>query len=358
MATPVPETIRDAAEDTLRRFQVPGLAILADRNGQTIARLFLGVDAAGTPITPTSLFPVASITKLATALAILRLVDAGSLAIEDSLADHLPGAAAARPEVTIRRLLSHSSGLPLDLPDADALYRPGLDWPTLARACLRTPLRWPPGTRVQYSNVGYGLLAIIVERLAGQDFPTALRALVLDPLGIEGYLGVEPPRPPVVLLDVRGPFTGTPLEPFNSVFWRSLALPWAGLLTTPAGAAALLHAFLGAPAGFLQIGTLAEATRNQTDALSGGYTPPLVWPSCPWGLGPEIRDQKRPHWAPSQADPGSFGHAGASGCVVWADPTVGISWAILGSRTAENGWLVRQGPAIGAAILAAGQAAR
>ncbi len=347
------QAIRRAAEETIAAFGVPGLAIVAVRGSQSVASLFLGTDAVGSPVTPESIFPIASITKLATALAVLRLVDANAATLDDPLARHLPGAAAAQPGVTLRTLLSHTSGLPLDLPNAASLYVAGTDWPTLRQACLQTPLRWPPRTRVQYSNVGYGLLAAVVEHHTGQAFATALDSLVLRPMGIDAYLGVEPPRAPVVLADVRGPQAGTPLEPFNSPFWRSLALPWAGLLTTAAGVLALVRAFLGVPLSFLRLQTLVEATRNQADDLGGGYAPPLVWPRCPWGLGPELRDEKAPHWAPSQASPTSFGHAGASGCVAWSDPTSDVTWAILGTRTADNGWLVRRGPAIGAAILAA-----
>ena len=344
--------VRQQAEETVAAFGVPGLAVVAARGGRPIVDVFLGADAQGNAVTPSSLFPVASITKLATSLAVLRLIDAGALALDDPLAHHLPGAAAAQPDVTIRAVLCHTSGLPLDVPNEASLYRQGTNWPNLAQVCFQTPLRERPWTHVQYSNVGYGLLAMIVERLTGQTFSVALTSLVIDPLGIEAYLGIEPPRPPVVLADVRGSHVGTPLEPFNSPFWRSLALPWAGLITTPFGALELVRAFQGVPLGFLLLGTLTEATRNQTDDLSGGYAPPLIWPRCPWGLGPEIRDEKKPHWAPPQAAPNSFGHAGASGCIAWADPVADVAWAILGTRTADSGWLLRRGPAIGAAILA------
>lgn len=339
------------AAEAMATYQIPGLAIVVARGGVPTGAWFRGADADGSPLASDSIFPIASITKLATALCVLRLVDAGAIGLDDPLARHLPDALAAQPDVTTRALLSHVSGLPLDVLDESALYAPGLSWPTLAAACLRTPLRWAPGSRVQYSNVGYGLLAIVVARLTGQDFPTALQSHVLRPLGIEAYLGVEPPRSPLVLADVRGPFAGSPLAPYNSPFWRSLALPWSGLLTTAAGALGLVRAFQGAPIGFLTLETLLAATANQTDALGGGLAPPLIWPRCPWGLGPELRDDKTPHWAPATAGPDSFGHAGMSGGVAWAARGAGVSWAILGTRTADNGWLVRRGPAIGAAIL-------
>jgi hypothetical protein len=51
--------------------------------------------------------------------------------------------------------------------------------------------------------------------------------------------------------------------------------------------------------------------------------------------------------------PASFGHAGASGCLAWRDPERDLSWALIGTRTADSGWLLRHGSAIGAALLEA-----
>ncbi|MGI5836465.1 MAG: serine hydrolase domain-containing protein, partial [Chloroflexota bacterium] len=264
---------------------------------------------------------------------------------------YLPDAAAAQPGVTLRRILSHAAGLPLDIPQELAPYQHGLSWPVLANACLQTPLSHPPATHIQYSNVGYGLLALIVEARTGYSFSEALRELVLDPLGVEGYLGQEPPRQPVKLSGIRGRQAGSDLEPFNSPFWRALAMPWAGLLTTAEGALRLVCAFAGEPEGFLQPKTAAEARRNQNGDLGGGYIRPLIWPRCPWGLGPDIHGEKQPHWVPSTASPDSYGHAGASGSVAWIDPRATVAWAIMGTRIAASGWLLRRGPSIAEAIL-------
>jgi CubicO group peptidase (beta-lactamase class C family) len=294
----LPPAVHAAAEALVRAGHAPGLIVAAGHGGASDC-LALGADAEGRALAPDTLFPVASVTKLATALAALRLIDQEALGLDDELAAHLPDASAARPGVTLRTLLCHTSGLPLDVAPRAAPYAAGLDWPHLAQACLATAPEAAPWTRVQYSNVGYGLLALVVERITGQGFAAALRALALGPLGVEGYLGEEPPRPPAVLADVRGQQRGTPLEPFNSPFWRSLALPWAGLVTTPAGAL-----------------------------------------------------EKAPHWVPPAAGPASFGHSGASGSLAWADPASGVAWVILGARTADNGWLLRRSGDVSAAILA------
>lgn len=346
-----PPALHTALTTTINTAAVPGLVLAVATTNGRVDCLAVGSDAAGHALHTDSLLPVASVTKLATALAVLRLVDQGLLALDAPLSRYLP-AAAAQSGVTLRRLLCHSSGLPIDLPSRAAPYALGLNWQALGEACLRQNLERPPQTRVQYSNVGYGLLALLVEALSGQPFPLALEQLVLNPLGIEGYLGSEPPRRVAQLGDVRSPHSGTPLEPFNSAFWRSLAMPWAGLVTNASCALALVRAFMGTPPGFLHADTLAAATSSQTDALAGGFLEPLVWSPCPWGLGPELRGNKTPHWVPESASAGSFGHIGASGALAWADPQHGLAWAILGTRSNQSGWMLRAGPAIAATLIA------
>lgn len=347
--------VRPLAEAVSSQAGVPGMVIAAAHGGAA-GYLVLGSDASGRRLTEETIFPVASITKLATALAVLRLAAQGALGLDDPLAVHLPEAAAARPGVTLRGLLCHSAGLPDDIAPGLAPYRLGLDWRALSWGCLATPPAAAPHTLVRYSNLGIGLLALVVERCTGQPFPAALKALVLAPLQIEGYLGVEAPRPPAVVAGSYGAHAGSELEPYNSVFWRSLALPWAGLATNAAGALALVQAFAGLPADFLPSAVRTAAISDQTGGLGGGYYAPLQWPRCAWGLGVELRGDKQPHWTPATAAPGSFGHPGASGCLVWCDLRAGVAWAILGTRGLDAWW--RHWPDLGAAILgAAGESA-
>jgi beta-lactamase class C len=311
--------------------------------------LIVGTDAAGFPLGEDTLFPVASITKLAVALAVLRLADAGALDWHDSLADYLPDAAAARPGVTLRSLLAHTSGLPSSYPEEPAMYKLGLTWPAIAKACLRTALEQSPNTSVLYSGVGYSLLAVVVERITGQPFPAALTELVLAPLGIEAYLGVEPARTPAVIDVGNSPFTGTPLEFYNSAFFRMLGEPAGGLLTTASGALGLVGAYQSVAPSFLQPDTATAATHNQVGTLGGGIPGWFTLQHCPWGLGPALY-----HTLPSvpvEAGSGSFGHTGATGCLVWCDPAADIAWALLGVKLPDNGWCDAAFPQIGAAIL-------
>lgn len=336
---------------------VPGLVLAAARGAAAPELLAVGTDRDGRILTSDTLFPVASITKLATSLCVLRLVDNGALSLDEPLVRYLPDAVAAeQPRVTLRSLLGHTSGLAIDLAPGEAPYGPGLDWPALGRACLRAPIEAPPGTRVQYSNVGYGLLALAVERVVRRAFREVLRELVVEPLGVEAYLGDEPPRPPARHADVRGSSAGTDVEVYGTPFWRGLAVPWGGMVATVGAALAFLRAFTGWPVDLLRPETRRAATSSQTGDLAGGFLPPLAWSRGLWGLGPELRGDKSPHWAPASASPASFGHAGASGAFAWYDPAVDLAWALVGTRTAENGWLLRRGAAIGAALLAAADA--
>jgi CubicO group peptidase (beta-lactamase class C family) len=200
--------------------------------------------------------------------------------------------------------------------------------------------------------VGYGLLAIMAERTIGRDFKDVLSDLVIRPLGIDAFFGVEPDRQPVVVSDVRGTYAGTEYEPFNTPTWYQRALPWSGLLTTATGALALARAFQPAHATLIEPTIASQATRNQNDDLPGGFVAPLVWRTSWWGLGPDLRDSKSPHWTPANTSPVTFGHAGASGSLVYVDPERDVVWTVLGARTADNGWLLLAGPAIASPLLA------
>jgi CubicO group peptidase (beta-lactamase class C family) len=350
MEDAIQSRIAAAVERAIARYRVPGIVVLAVDPKGTRYWQVSGTDARGIRLDRDSLFPVASITKLATALAVLRLVESGLIDLDRPISASIPEATAKDPGVTPRRLLSHASGLPYELDDSAGPLPPAEDWPRLAERCRQTPLEARPGTRVRYSNVGYGLLAILVEQALGVDFPSALTDLVVRPLGIEAYFGAVPPRSAVRLSDVRGTYAGTEFEAFNTDNWYRRGLPWSGLLTTASGALRLVQEFGDAPS-LIRPETSRAAVSNQTDALSGGFVPPLVWKTCWWGLGPDVRDNKSPHWTPATANSSTFGHAGASGTLAYVDPVNNVAWAILGSRTADNGWLLLAGPAIASLLL-------
>ena len=160
------------------------------RGGRLVAAGGVGDpgDGAGPPDERT-LFRIASMTKSFTAAAVLRLRDAGRLALDDPAAAHVPAAARLRlptadsPPVTVRHLLTMSSGLATDDPWADRhLNAPRahmIGWLENGAAFAAAP-----GTVFEYSNLGYGLLGLVVESAAGMRLQDYVSRHFLGPLGM------------------------------------------------------------------------------------------------------------------------------------------------------------------------------
>jgi CubicO group peptidase (beta-lactamase class C family) len=333
---------------------VPGAIVAAQRGDESPVVVALGTDARGRLLKRDTIVPVASVTKLALALTILRLVDDGLLNLDAPLRTYLPEAAAAQPGVTLRGLLSHTTGLPLGSAETTAVaYGPDLNWQAVVEGCLHVQLEAPPNTRVAYSPIGSCLAGAVVERILGQPFQAAVATVVFEPLGItDAYLGTEPPRRPALVADIPGA-AGTPIEHYNSRFHQSLGLPSNGLLATAEAVLALLGPFQDRPNGFLRPETRRAAITSQTGNLAGGM-PNVSWARADWGLGPEIRGHKAPHWAPD-ASPDAFGHSGATGSLAYVDPSSDVTWVILSTRagSAAEGWAFGDAgiPAISRAVL-------
>jgi CubicO group peptidase (beta-lactamase class C family) len=318
-----------------------------------------GVDAHGRPIRKDSLMPLASASKLATGLLILRLIDRRLLELDAPVGVYLPeAAAAATPGVTIRRLLSHTAGMPLEVrhqfsdPPGLLRWQDVEPWPgPLAEACLSTPPATDPGAAVQYSNVGYGLLGLAAERVGGASFAQLMASQVFEPLGIEAYISRLPDRRPIAIGDIPSSFVGTAAEPYNSDLSLSCGTPWANVISDVRGLIALVRAY--AEGGLLSPELSRIAREDQTARAGGGFASndaflghgpsrTIVWDPCSWGLSIEVQGGKLPHWAPANL-PRSFGQIGSSGCLGWCDPDSGTTWAVLGARTTESGWVLRHG---------------
>ena len=139
------------------------------------------------PSTVDTRFRIGSISKQFTAAAILLLEDRGKLKTTDVVKTHLPEAPAAWNDVTIHHLLSHTSGIPslTSMPEFPSIKTlPARPAQSLARY-IDKPLEFRPGQKWSYSNSGYLLLALIVERVSGQPFETFLEVNVFKPLGMQ-----------------------------------------------------------------------------------------------------------------------------------------------------------------------------
>lgn len=183
--------VDEIADATHEGWKVPGLAygvVLGDRlvHSRGLGTLRVGEDA--TPGAD-SLFRIASMTKSFTAATVLLLRDEGRLRLDDPIIDHVPEMAGVRlptldsPPITIRHLLTMTAGLPTDDPWGDR--QQDLDVDEFRRLLARgLSFVWPPGTRFEYSNTGYGILGRLITNVTGREYRHVVRERILDPLGM------------------------------------------------------------------------------------------------------------------------------------------------------------------------------
>ncbi|MBP2477288.1 D-alanyl-D-alanine carboxypeptidase [Crossiella equi] len=156
-------------------------------------RLATGVAELGSarPPNPRGRFRAASVTKTFVATVVLQLAAEHKLSLDAPVTDHLPSLLPYRERITLRQLLSHTSGLPRDIPHWATL--PEIDTRRWARftpeqlvhqATNGIPLLFPPGTRFEYSNTAYTVLGLVVERVTGHSLAWELTTRLFRPLNL------------------------------------------------------------------------------------------------------------------------------------------------------------------------------
>jgi CubicO group peptidase (beta-lactamase class C family) len=166
----------DKLFDAWRTTDSPGCALGVSRNGRTVYERGYGMAnlETGTPITPTSIFHVASVSKQFTAMAIMLLVRDGKLSVDDDIRKYLPEIRDYGTPITIRHLLTHTSGL-RDQWELLSLARGRFEEDRITEADVmdivprQTALNFTPGAEYVYSNTGFTLLGVIVKRVSGKS---------------------------------------------------------------------------------------------------------------------------------------------------------------------------------------------
>ena len=196
---------------------VPGAAVLVLSDGAPVFRRAYGLADLehGTAATPATNFRLASMTKQFTAAAILLLVEEGRLSLDDSLRKWLPSLPPATAAVTLRELLTHTSGL-IDYEDLipQTATQQVHDADVLRLLEQEDRTYFAPGSSYRYSNSGYALLALIVARASGTDFASFLRQRIFLPLGMRDTVAYEAGVSSVAhraygYSDIRGSWTRT-----------------------------------------------------------------------------------------------------------------------------------------------------
>jgi CubicO group peptidase (beta-lactamase class C family) len=302
------------------------------------------------PMPKDALFRIASMTKPITAAGVLALADDGKLSIDDPVEKHLPEFRGqmlvaerdrnllvlkkpSRP-ITLRDLLTHTSGLPPYPPGLGEVYRTRDR--TLAESILvvsQRPLEFEPGSRWAYCNSGIDALGRVIEVVSGKDYETFLAERFFKPLGMKDTTfrpDKDQLRRLAGLYDVKeGQLKPAPDKLIGRPPTMRHPVPAGGLYSTGADMARFYRMMLGGGAlegeRVLSEASARAMTRVQTGDLKCGFTPGMAH-----GLGFAV--VREPQGVTAMLSPGSFGHGGAFGTQSWADPKRGLFVVLLIQR--------------------------
>lgn len=183
------QTLDDAIDryilEEMHRQQIPGLSLAVVKNGHVVKARGYGLanvelDA---PATEHTIYQSGSVGKQFTAAAVLLLVEDGKLSLEDHITKFFPKAPPSWRDITIRHLLTHTSGIKNYTDEALDMRRDYTDDQLLALA-MKSPLDFTPGERWSYSNTGYVLLGVIITKISGTFYGDVLAERIFRPLGM------------------------------------------------------------------------------------------------------------------------------------------------------------------------------
>ncbi len=344
------------------RGAVAGAVVLAVTRDGTLLEAAAGPGAGEAPMSPTTIFALASMTKAIVSVGMMRLVEQGRLSLDTRVGEVLPALAEpwvldgfdsagapllrpARTAMTLRHLLTHTSGF--GYPEWNAELRRaqaelGLPRvPTSFAELARTPLLFDPGTRWNYS-IGVDVVGLMIEAVSGQSMDRHLREQVLAPLGMHdtGFLltqAQQARRAPVHRRLADG--TLQPME-WPAGLGQGFTGGGGGLCGSPADYARFLRMLLngGTLDGTRVLGaeTVATMARNHIGDLrvlpmisgvpersnDADFFPAMVQK---WGLGFLLNTEPGPHGRSA----GSLGWGGLCNTYFWLDPERGLGGCLL-----------------------------
>jgi CubicO group peptidase (beta-lactamase class C family) len=338
--------------------RVSGAGAAIAIEGEPVFSYFGGNAGPGKSAGDDTLWPLASISKLYTASMVVSLIEEGLLNLGTKVCEILPEFTGdGRENITLRHLLTHTAGLAYEPENLAELFQARADWVQQLAHGYTDPLLFPPGLGQQYSDTGIGLAALMAVTVTGVSFPELIRARVLEPGGLRDTFMPPPERELGRIAEVGKVLgEGTDWAHYNSVYGAQIGHPAYGTVATLGDA--LRFILLFDPYGAKRIhsgAALAAMTSDQAHAYSLFFTPrgELVQPVANWGIGFILKDRSADSGI---ASPESFGHEGASGCVLWCDPRQRVSLAFVSYSHLFGGipeWTSRIDSAIYVALSAA-----
>lgn len=348
------QRVGELAKEWLEQGLIQGLVALVARRGQIVFYERFGrqlPDKDSPPVALDSIFPMASITKIFTATAVMLLVEEGRVGLNRRVREYIPEfAGEGKDGVLMRHLLTHTSGIGEEQLEAYAKGRQGIALPP-NEATLHPlmneyfiqrygcPLWKPAGAEMSYADFNFDLAAEIVRRVSGTSLAEFAKARIFEPLGMTDthYCRVDVPRHRRAW---RGP------DPDDS--WREVietehivqggSRSWATAMDMAIFCQMFLNRGAYGDIRILSPASVAEMTRNQIPGIRATFLNE-TFPEASWGLGWSIHGNKT-GLCGTLYSPEAFEHWGAGGAYVWADPVydlVGIYGAIAPSPHSEEG---------------------
>ncbi|HVW03678.1 MAG TPA: exo-beta-N-acetylmuramidase NamZ domain-containing protein [Vicinamibacterales bacterium] len=323
-------TVDRLVADAIGAHQLPGAVLVVGRGDTIVWRKAYGrraVTPASEPMTLDTIFDLASLTKvLATAPAVMQLVEQGRLRLSDPVVTYIPEFGAhGKERITILDLLTHMSGLP---PDLDLTTTWSGHGEAIRRAADETP-QAPRGQRFIYSDVNFLLLADIVARVSGEAFETYVARHILTPLGMRDTMFLPPASlrariAPTTAAIARGVVHDPTARRMGGVAGQ------AGLFGTADDLARfcrmMLHGGALGPARVLSPLAVSRMTSPAT---------PVDEPNVR-GLGWDLDSS----YSANRGDLfplGSYGHTGFTGGSIWIDPATRVFVVLLSNRVHPDG---------------------
>jgi len=298
--------------------------------------------AYGSAGTPERVFIIASISKPIIATGAMVLKDRGKLALRDRVVRFVPEfRGGGRDEVTIQNLLTHTAGLPDNLPQIHQLLARQVGLDEIFAATCKVPLLFKPGDALSYSNLGVLVLKEIMERITGLPLKEFLKMEVFEPLAMNATsLGLGGRT-----IESTAQNQDNADQPNqNTLYRRELGAPWGGVHSTAPDLTRFLRYFVNPKNPPLKPETAREMLRNHCEGLNQ-----------PWGIGWMLSNShdayykvlptwhrygwsallSNPEQAPAfglHCSARTFGHYGVSGTIAWADPQRGISMVLLTTK--------------------------
>lgn len=315
-------------EEAIAQKAFPAASVAVTHAGKLVAQKALGrftYDENSPPVTVDSVFDLASLTKVvATTSMAAILYERGLLDLEAPLAGVLPEVAGGderRREITFHVLLAHSSGLPA----YEKLYLRVASRDEFLREVVSAPLKHAPGTQAEYSDIGFILLGLALERIAEESLDRFCQREVFGPLGML-QTAFDPPAawkgniPPTADdREFRKRIIQGEVQDENASVLGGVA-GHAGLFSTAGDLAKFAHVMLGGGRPILRRETLALFTRQEASPV--GTSRALGWDT------PSAPSQSGKYFSTA-----AFGHLGYTGTSLWIDPARQLSVTLLTNRT-------------------------